>query len=86
MILRAATHETERGDHDFCLTRSHSTNIDPTSKGRVATAETERTTSTPEIARSTDWVTASPVGVIILENMTTMDEQSREHGHCGWEV
>ena len=22
-ILRAATHETELGDHDFCLSRSH---------------------------------------------------------------
>ena len=24
-ILRAATHETELGDHDFCLSRSHYT-------------------------------------------------------------
>ena len=23
-ILHAATHETELGDHDFCLSRSHS--------------------------------------------------------------
>ena len=22
-MLRAATHETSRGDHDFCLSRSH---------------------------------------------------------------
>ena len=29
-ILRAATHETELGDHDFCLSRSHYTDTDPT--------------------------------------------------------
>ena len=27
-ILRAATHETELGDHDFCLSRSHYTDTD----------------------------------------------------------
>ena len=32
-ILRAATHETELGDHDFCLSRSHYTDTDPTSRG-----------------------------------------------------
>ena len=26
-------HETERGDHDFCLSQSHYTEIDPTSRG-----------------------------------------------------
>ena len=30
-ILRAATHETELGDHDFCLSQSHYTDTDPTS-------------------------------------------------------
>ena len=30
-ILRVATHETEWGDHDFCLSRSHYTDTDPTS-------------------------------------------------------
>ena len=28
-ILRAATHEIERGDHDFCLSRSHYADTDP---------------------------------------------------------
>ena len=28
-ILRAATHETELGDHDFCLSRLHYTDNDP---------------------------------------------------------
>ena len=38
-MLRAATHETERGDNDFCLTRSHYTDNDPTtSTERAATA------------------------------------------------
>ena len=35
-ILRAATHETERGDHDFCLSRSHYTDTVPTCRERVA--------------------------------------------------
>ena len=34
-ILRAATHETELGDHDFCLSRSHYTDTDPTSRERA---------------------------------------------------
>ena len=38
-ILRAATHETELADHDFCLSRSHYTDTDPTSRERTATAE-----------------------------------------------
>ena len=29
-ILRPATHATELGDHDFCLSRSHYTDTDPT--------------------------------------------------------
>ena len=40
-ILRVATHETELGDHDFCLSRSHYTDTDPTSKERAATAGIE---------------------------------------------
>ena len=35
-ILRADTHETELGDHDFCLSRSHYTETDPTSRERRA--------------------------------------------------
>ena len=35
-ILRAATYESERGDHDFCLSRSHYTDTDLTSRERVA--------------------------------------------------
>ena len=53
-ILLAATHETERGDHDFCLSRSHYTDTDPTSKERAATAEIKSETSSPGVARSTD--------------------------------
>ena len=53
-ILRAATHETELGDHDFCLSRSHYTDTDPTSRERAATAGIESGTSSPGIARSTD--------------------------------
>ena len=37
-IVSAATHETEWGDHDFCLRRSHYTDTDPTSKKPAATA------------------------------------------------
>ena len=49
-ILRAATHETELGDHDFCLSRSHYTDTDPQ---RAATAGIEPGTSSPGVARST---------------------------------
>ena len=31
-ILRSATHETEVGDHDFCLSRSHYADTDTTSR------------------------------------------------------
>ena len=40
-ILRAATHETELGDHDFCLSRSHYTDADQTRRERAATAGIE---------------------------------------------
>ena len=53
-ILRAATHETELGDHDFCFSRSHYTDTDPTSRERAATAGIEPGTSSPGVARSTD--------------------------------
>ena len=52
-ILRAATHETELGDHDFCLSRSHYTDTDPTCRERAATAGIEPETSSPGVARST---------------------------------
>ena len=52
-ILRAATHETELGDHDFCLSQSHYTDTDPTCKERAATAGIEPGTSSPGVARST---------------------------------
>ena len=53
-ILRAATHETELNDHDFCLSRSHYTDTDPTSRERAATAGIEPGTSSPGVARSTN--------------------------------
>ena len=52
--FRAATHETEWRDHDFCLSRSHYTDTDPTSRERAATAAIEPRTSSPGTARSTD--------------------------------
>ena len=52
-ILRAATHETELGDYDFCLSRSHYTDTDPTCRERAATAGIEPGTSSPGVARST---------------------------------
>ena len=60
-ILRAATHETELRDHDFCLSRSHYTDTDPTRRERTATAGIEPGTSSPGVARSTDWATAPPI-------------------------
>ena len=55
-----ATHDTELGDHDFCLSRSHYTDTDPTSRKRAASAGIEPGTSSPGVARSTDWATAPP--------------------------
>ena len=52
-ILRAATHETELGDHDFCLSRSHYTDTDPTCRELAATAGIEPGTSSPGVPRST---------------------------------
>ena len=37
-ILVAATHQTELRDHDFCLSRSHDTDTDPTGWEPAATA------------------------------------------------
>ena len=54
IILRAATHETELGNHDFCLSQSYYTDTDLTSKERVATAGIGPRTSSPGVARSTD--------------------------------
>ena len=59
-ILRAATHETELGDHDFCLSPSHYSDTDPTRRERAATAGIKPRTSSPGIARSTGWATAPP--------------------------
>ena len=46
-------HETELGDHDFCLSRSHYTDTDPTCRERAATAGIEPGTSSPGVTRST---------------------------------
>ena len=59
-ILSAATHETERGDHDFCLSWSNYTDTYPTSRERAATAGIEPGTFWPGVTRSTDWATALP--------------------------
>ena len=53
-ILRAVTHETERGDHDFCLSRSYYTDTGPASRERAATAGT----SSSGVAYSTNWAIA----------------------------
>ena len=53
-ILRAATHETGLGDHDFCLSQSHYTDTDPTSRMRAATGGIEPGTSSPGVVRSSD--------------------------------
>ena len=59
-ILRAATHETELGDHDFCLSRSHYTDTDPTCREWAATAGIEPGTSSPGVARSTAELSRPP--------------------------
>ena len=59
-ILHAATHEAELGDHDFCLSRSHYTDTDPTSREWAATAGIKPGTSSPGVVRFTAWATAPP--------------------------
>ena len=63
---RAATHKAEWRDHDFCLSWSHYTDTDPTSRERAATAVIEPTTSSPGVACSTDWATAPLTEVAYL--------------------
>ena len=63
-ILRAATHETELGDHDFCLSRSHYTDTDPTCRERAATAGIEPGTSSPRVARSTAELPRPPLATL----------------------
>ena len=75
-ILRAATHETELGDHDFCLSRSHYTDTDPTCRERAATAGIEPGTSSPGVARSTAELPRIPLMVTNSE-----DNQSQP---CQW--
>ena len=65
-ILRAATHETELGDHDFCLSRSHYTDTDPTCRERAAAAGIEPGTSSPGVARSTAELPRPPLLEVIL--------------------
>ena len=66
-ILRAATHETELGDHDFCLSRSHYTDTDPTCRERAATAGIEPGTSSPGVARSTAELPRPPLKLHLLK-------------------
>ena len=49
-IIRTATPEKEKIDHDFCLNRSHYTDIDSTSRERATTAGIEPRTSSPGVA------------------------------------
>ena len=46
-ILRAATHETERGDHDSCLSRLHYIGTDPTSREWVVTSPDQESRALP---------------------------------------
>ena len=57
-ILHPDTHETERGDHDLCLSRSRYIENDQTSREWAATAGIEPKTFSPGVARSIDWATA----------------------------
>ena len=50
------------GDHDFCLSRSHYTDTDPTSRERAAAAGIEPGASSPGVARSTAELPRPPEG------------------------
>ena len=68
--------ETELGVHDFCLSRSHYTDTDPTSGGRAVTARIEPTSSSSGVACCTDWATASPKGKtgIVVVNLKFVND------------
>ena len=52
-ILRAATHEAELVDHNFCLNRSHYTDTDPTSRRWLSASQlTQINVFTPRDAAS----------------------------------
>ena len=70
-ILRAATHETELGDHDFCLSRSHYTDTDPTCRERAATAGIEPGTSSP-VARSTAELPRPPLSQSMINKLNSV--------------
>ena len=46
--------ETERGDHDLCLSWSHYIDNDPISRAQAATAGIEPRTSSPGVTHFTD--------------------------------
>ena len=85
-ILRAATHETELGDHDFCLSRSHYTDTDPTCRERAATAGIEPGTSSPGVARSTAELPRPPKRPASkcqwIQRLTSYNGALIRH--CGW--
>ena len=76
-IVRAATHETELGDHDFCLSRSHYTDTDPTCRERATTAGIEPGTSSPGVARSTAELPRHPVAGSVRGT-----EEAMAHSSC----
>ena len=53
--------------HDFCLSRSHYTDTDPTSREQAATAGIEPGTSSPVVKRFMDWATAPPQMPVQIE-------------------
>ena len=52
--------ETEWGDHDYCLSRSHYNDTDLTSREWAATAGIEPKTSSPRVQRSTIELSSPP--------------------------
>ena len=75
-ILRAATHETELGDHDFCLSQSHYTDIDPTSRKRENIGEDDEGSPVDDV----DEEIGEEIGVECdgeEDNETTIDLDSR---------
>ena len=82
--LPFVTLETELGDHDFCLSRSDYTDTDPTSREWVAIAGIEPWTSSPGVARSTDWATALFLGtrprynLVVDEDVKNSNKQTNK--------
>ena len=80
-ILRAATHETELGDHDFCLSRSHyTTPTQPVGSGRPQRESNPGPPHQESLALLTQ-LPRSPKIQEVLKNASLKSTRTRQSTH-----